>query len=200
MKKSTEDDAPGYAADELAKLGRQAHSAGPQLLAALKYPDVRYAAARALGPVGADPDKAVPALLAMLKAEPTRAGRFAVAGALGAFGPAAASAVPVLCETLRSDGSDEDRGWAAVEAIGKIGGPDAVPALVEALQNKDEQVRSMAIRWLGKVGGADASAADASAIEALQKARGDDPQERNRKQGCRWGGVEENQARPSLHH
>ncbi len=193
LRKSTEDDAPGYAADELAKLGRQAHSAAPQLLAALKYPDVRRAAAWALGPVGADPDTAVPALIAMLKDEKDRAGRCAVAGALGAFGPAAASAIPVLRETLRSDGSDEDRGWVAADAIGRIGGPDAVVALVEALQNKDEQVRSMAIRWLGKVGGA-----DASTIEALQKARKDDPQESNRKAAAEV--LKKIMAQPSLHH
>jgi HEAT repeat protein len=176
LRKSTEDYAARYAADELAKLGRQAHSAAPQLLAALKHPNVRYAAARALGPVGADPDKAVPALLAMLKDEPTRAGRFAVAGALGAFGPAAASVVPILREELRADGSSEDRGWVAAEAIGKIGGPDAVPALVEALQNKDDQVRTAAIQWLAKLG-----AGDAAVIEALKKAQKDDAHPWNRK-------------------
>ncbi len=176
MRKSTEDGAAGYAAVELAKLGRQAHSAAPQLLAALKHPNVRYAAARALGPVGADSDKAVPALLAMLKDEPTRAGRFAVAGALGTFGPAAASAVHILREELRADGSSEDRGWVAAEAIGKIGGPGAVPALVEALQNKDDQVRTAAIQWLAKRG-----AGDAAVIEALKKAQKDDAHPWNRK-------------------
>jgi HEAT repeat protein len=139
----------------------------------LKYLDVRYAAALALGPVGADPDKAVPALLAMLKDEPEGENKYIWAMALGAFGRAAAPAVPALRETLRGHG---DRGWVTAEAIGKIGGPDAVPALVEALQNKDEQVRGIAMQWLGKLGGA-----DASTIEALKKAQKDDPQERNRK-------------------
>jgi HEAT repeat protein len=171
--KNTEDHAAGYAASELGKLGRQAHSAAPQLLAALKYPDVRYAAAYALGPVGADPDKAVPALLAMLKDETERERRRTLAGALGAMGPAAASAIPALREALRGEGGGW---WVAAEAIGKIGGPDAVPALVEALESKDDDVRSTAIQWLGNLGGA-----AASAVEALQKARKDDPQERNRK-------------------
>jgi HEAT repeat protein len=173
LEKNTEDHAAGYAASELGELGLQAHSAAPQLLTALKYPDVRYAAALALGPVGADPDKAVPALLAMLKDEPEGENKYIWAMALGAFGRAAAPAVPALRETLRGHG---DRGWVTAEAIGKIGGPDAVPALVEALQNKDEQVRGIAMQWLGKLGGA-----DASTIEALKKAQKDDPQERNRK-------------------
>jgi RNA polymerase sigma factor (sigma-70 family) len=176
LEKNGEDDAARYAADELSKLGRQAHSAVPQIMAALKYPNVRHAAANALGPVGADPDKAVPALLTMLKDEPDRAGRFAVAGALGAFGPAAASAVPILRKELRADGSSEDRGWVAAEAIGKIGGPDAVPTLVEALQNKDDQVRTVAIQWLAKLG-----AGDAAVIEALKKAQKDDAHPWNRK-------------------
>jgi len=173
LKKDPDDEAAVYAAMELGKLGRQARSAVPQLLAALKYPDVRYAAADALGPVGADPDKAVPALLAMLKDEPERGGRLAVAGALGALGPAAASAIPALRELLRDDGGS---GWRVAEAIGKIGGPDAVPALVEALESKDDSVRYTAIKWLGNLGGAAASAAG-----ALEKARKDDPQESNRK-------------------
>jgi HEAT repeat protein len=172
-KKYPDDYAAGYAAGELGKLGRQAHSAAPQLLAALKYPDVRYAAAWALGPVGADPDKAVPALIAMLKDETDGLSRLSVVIALGDFGRAAASAVPAIREFLRSD---EKGGTSAAEAIGKIGGPDAVPALVEALQNKDAQTRWVAALWLGRLGGA-----DASTIDALKKMQKDDPQEGNRR-------------------
>jgi HEAT repeat protein len=65
---------------------------------------------------------------------------------------------------------------AGPEAIGQIGGPDAVPALVEALESKDDEVRSAAIQWLGNLSGAAASAA-----EALKKAQQDDTQEWNRK-------------------
>jgi HEAT repeat protein len=190
LRKNTEDNAAAYAASELSKLGQQAHSAAPQLLAALKYPDVRYAAAYALGPVGADPDKAVPALLAMLKDETERERRRTLAVSLGEFGPAAASALPALREALRGEGGGW---WVAAEAIGKIGGPDAVPALVEALQNKNEDVRGTAIQWLGKLDGA-----DASTIEALKKAQKDDPQERNRKYAAE--ALKKITARPSPDH
>jgi HEAT repeat protein len=169
------DGAAHYAAWELGQFGRQVKSAAPQLLAALKHPDaqVRIYAAHALGSVGADPNKAVPALIGMLQDDPEREARRSAAGALGVMGPAAASAIPALREALRGDGGGW---WVAADAIGKIGGPDAVAALIAALANKDDDVRLAAIRWLGKLGGA-----DASAIEALQKARKDDPQEWNRK-------------------
>ena len=173
LKKEPDDEAAVFAAMELARLGREAHPAAPQLLAALKLPGVRYAAAEALGPVGADPDVAVPVLIALLKNEEDDGGRLAVARALGNFGPAAASALPALRETLRSVGGG---GWPAAEAIGKIGGPDAVPALVEALQSKDDQVRLTAIQGLGNLGGA-----AAPAVEALKKVRKDDPHPWNRK-------------------
>ena len=173
LKKDPADDAASYAAMELGRLGRQGHSAAPQLLAALKYPDVRYAAAEALGPVGADPDVAVPALITMLKNEEDRGGRPALAGALGNFGRAAATAIPALRESLRDDGSG---GWLAAEAIGKIGGSDVVPALVEALGSKDDNIRLAAIQGLGNLGGA-----AASSVEALRKAQRNDPHEWNRK-------------------
>ena len=85
LKKEPDDEAAAFAARELAKLGREAHSAAPQLLAALKLPDVRGAAAEALGPVGADPDVAVPALIALLKDEENRGDRCAVAAGAGQF-------------------------------------------------------------------------------------------------------------------
>ena len=66
--------------------------------------------------------------------------------------------------------------WVAADSIGKIGGPDAVPALVEALENKDDDIRLTASRQLGDLGGAATSAA-----EALNKVRLTDPRELNRK-------------------
>ena len=169
------DGAAAYAAAELGQLGRQAKSAAPKLLDALKHPDaqVRVYAADALSSVGADPDKAVAALTAMLKDDPEREARRSAAGALGAMGPAAASAIPALREALRGEGGGW---WVAADAIGKIGGPDAVAALVEALASKDDDVRLTAIKRLGDLGGA-----AAPAVEALKKAQKDDPRESNRK-------------------
>jgi len=51
-----------------------------------------------------------------------------------------------------------------------------VPALREALESNNHDVRVTAIERLGNLGGA-----AASAVEARRKARQDDPQESNRK-------------------
>jgi HEAT repeat protein len=169
------DGAAGYAASELGKLGRKAKLAAPQLLEAVKHPDaqVRIGAADALGRIGADPKKAVAALIALLTDDPEHEVRRSAAAALGEMGPSAAPAIPALRQALRGD-----RGgwWVAADAIGKIGGPDAVAALVEALENKASDVRLAAIRQLGKRGDMAASAA-----EALKKAEENDSQESNRK-------------------
>jgi RNA polymerase sigma factor (sigma-70 family) len=169
------DGAAAYAATELGKLGRKAKSAAPQLLEAVKHTDaqVRVDAADALVRVGADPEKVVAALTGLLKDDPEREVRRSAAGALGKMGPAAASAVPSLRKALRGDGGGW---WVAADAIGKIGGPDAVPALVEALESKDDDVRLTAIKRLGDLGGAASSSA-----EALKKAQKDDPRASNRK-------------------
>jgi RNA polymerase sigma factor (sigma-70 family) len=169
------DGAAGYAASELGKLGRQAKSAAPQLLDALKHSDaqVRVNAADALGQIGADPKKAVPALIGLLKDDPEREVRRSVAGALGQLGSAAAPAIPALREALRGEGGGW---WVAADAIGRIGGLDAVPPLVEALESKDDDVRLTAIKRLGDLGGA-----AASAVEALKKTGKVDPRDSNRK-------------------
>ncbi len=115
----------------------------------------------------------VAALIGLLKDDSEREVRRSAAGALGEMGPAAASAVPCLRKALRGEGGGW---WVAADAIGKIGGPDAVPALVEALESKDDDVRLTAIKRLGELGGVASSAA-----KALEKARKDDPRESNRK-------------------
>jgi HEAT repeat protein len=165
--------AAAYAASELSKLGRKAKSAVPQLLEAVKHPDagVRASAAEALTQVGADPEKTVTVLTALLKDDRHRGVRGSAAVALGKMGPAAVSAVPLLRKAMRSEGGGW---WIAADAIGKIGGPDAVPALIEALENKDDDIRLVAIRQLGDLGGA-------SSARALKKAQKDDSRELNRK-------------------
>jgi HEAT repeat protein len=144
-------------------------------LEAVKHPDagVRANAADAFGRVGADPGKVVAELTALLKHDPHRGVRRSAASALGEMGPAAVPAIPFLRKALQGEGGGW---WVAADAIGKIGGPDAVAALVEALESKDGDVRLTAIKRLGDLGGAAASAA-----KALKKARMDDPRESNRK-------------------
>ena len=90
------DGAAAYAATELGKLGRQAKSAAPQLLDALKHDDVmvRLEAASTLAKVGADPEKAVATVLDLLKNDPHPGVRRSAAVVLGEWGPAAVSAVP----------------------------------------------------------------------------------------------------------
>jgi RNA polymerase sigma factor (sigma-70 family) len=169
------DGAAGYAAAELGKLGRKAKSVVPQLLEAVKHPDahVRINAAYALVQVGSDPDKTVAVLITLLQNEPQREVRRSAAAALGEMGPAAAPAIPALRKALQGEGGGW---WVAADAIGKIGGPDAVPALIAALENKDDDVRLTAIKQLGKL-----SSAASSVVESLKKARKDDPRELNRK-------------------
>jgi HEAT repeat protein len=164
-----------YAAAELGKLGRKAKSAAPQLLEAVKHPDaqVRINAASALGRVEPDPKKAVAALIALLKDDPEREVRRSAAAALGKMGPAAAPAIPLLRMALRDEGGGW---WVAADAIGKIGGSDAVSALIEGLESKDGDIRLTSIRRLGDLGGA-----AASAVKALKKASKDDPRAWNRK-------------------
>jgi HEAT repeat protein len=99
--------------------------------------------------------------------------RRSAAAALGEMGPAAAPAIPALRKALQGEGGGW---WVAADAIGKIGGPDAVPALIAALENKDDDVRLTAIKQLGKL-----SSAASSVVESLKKARKDDPRELNRK-------------------
>ena len=59
---------------------------------------------------------------------------------------------------------DADMRWVAVDALGKIGDPVAVPALVQMLDtDTDDKVRRWAVWALGKIG-------DSSAIPALAQA------------------------------
>jgi len=168
------DGAGAFAATELGRLGPKARSAAPHLLAALKHSDaqVRLNAASALGHVGAHTEETVNALIGLLKDDPEREIRRSAAGALGRIGPAAKSAIPALREALKGDGGGW---WVAADALGKVGGADVVHALTEALTSTDAEIRLTAIRRLGDLG-----TVAKPAVEALQKARRDDPRENNR--------------------
>src|SRR5262249_20732563 len=138
------------AASALAELGPKAKAAEAQLLAALKNPALCSTAAHALGQIGAASPQAVTALIDLLQNHPEREVRRSAAGSLGAFGPAAKAAIPALRAALKEDG--KGGWWVAADALGKIGGPDVVPILMEALVHLDADVRLTAMRGLGNLG------------------------------------------------
>jgi HEAT repeat protein len=164
-----------FAASELGRLGLEANAATRKLLAALKHTDagIRGGAASALGEVGANSPEAVAALLDILKNDPQRETRRTAAGSLGKIGPKAKAAIPTLRTALIGDG---ERGWwIAAEALGKIGGADVVPVLVEALTNPDEGIRHTSMIWLGNLG-----SLAKSAVKDLEKAAKTDARDFNR--------------------
>jgi RNA polymerase sigma factor (sigma-70 family) len=169
------DGAAAFAASELERLGKQAKPAVRKLTDALKHKDaqVRVNAASALEVIDGDADETIAALIDRLKNDPEREVRRTAAAALGAVGPKAKAAVPALRDALKDGGGGW---WVAAAALGKIGGADAVAGLTDALANDDADVRLEAIRRLGDLG-----AAAKPAVEALKKARQDDPREGNRK-------------------
>ena len=164
-----------YAASALGKLGLKARAAEPQLLAALKHPEagVRSNAAAALGQIGAKSPDAVAALIDLLKSDPERETRRSAAGSLGEIGPDAKAAIPALRAALKGDG--RIGWWVAADALGKIGGPDVVPILIEALTNPDEDIRYTSMKALGNLG-----ALAKPAVPALEKSSQQDPRPHNR--------------------
>jgi HEAT repeat protein len=162
-----------YAASELGELGPKAIAAEAQLVAALKNPEIRGTAARTLGQIGADSSEAVAALIDLLQNDPEREARRSAAASLGAFGPAAKAAIPALRAALKREGKSGF--WVAADALGKIGGADVVPILMEALVHPDADIRLTAMRGLGNLG-----AIARPAQMALGKACQDDPRASNR--------------------
>lgn len=80
--------------------------------------------------------------------------------ALANIGPAAVTAVPVIIAAVKEDALC----WTATEALGAIGGKDAMQALCQILAtDSDMSVRMRAAHSLGKIG-------DSGAILALTKA------------------------------
>ncbi len=128
----------------------------PPLIRALQDEDegVREAAAEALGKIG--DAQAVPTLIQALQ-DKNEEVRKAAAEALGKIGDA--QAVPTLIRTLKLKNKSWGVRKAAAEALGKIGAP-AVPFLIRALQDEDEDVRRAAAQALGAIG-------DARAVPSL---------------------------------
>src|SRR5262249_5353007 len=126
---------------------------------------VRQGAAEALMKIGPKAQAAVPALAKALQDKESRV-RWSAAEALVKIGPKAAqAAAPFLVQALNDKEEVGHRNDA--EALVQIGLP-ALPALVKALQNKDNEwtVRQSAARVLGAMG---LEAKDA--VPALAEAR-----------------------------
>jgi len=161
------------AASAIGELGPKAKAAAPQLVAALKHPKLRFTAANTLGQIGVNSPEAITVLIDLLKNDPAREARRSAAGALGAFGPAAKAAIPALGAALKGDVGGG--WWVAADALGKIGGAEVVPILMEALVNPDPDIRLTSMRGLGKLG-----VLARPALKALEKARQEDPRGSNR--------------------
>ena len=116
----------------------------PALTRALADPDkdLRVSAAYALGGIGDDASDAIPGLLAAL-ADTDQDLRRAAAGALGRI----PEALVLLACALRS--GDRQPGWSAAGALAEIGKP-ALPALVEALDHPEAEVRGRSAWALGR--------------------------------------------------
>jgi HEAT repeat protein len=169
------DGAAVYAASALGRLGPKANAAESQLLTALKHTEhgVRIAAAHVLGEIGAKSPQAVTALIDLLKNDPEREARRSAAASLGNFGPAARAAIPALHSALKGDA--KGGWWVAADALGKIGGAEVVPVLIEALAHPDDDIRFTSMKALGNLG-----VVARPAVKALQKASQEDPRPNNR--------------------
>jgi HEAT repeat protein len=190
LRTATEPEGRFRSADALGKIGKDAASAGPELIAALADTDplVRGVAARSVAAVTPDAAEAVPALMKLFPdVDAIRAvSRYGKAGApavprliellkhddsvvrwqsaraLGKIGEPAVPAVPELMRLTREDKQPQVREHAA-EAMGDIGPAAAagIPALVAALHDENSRVRRDAVRALGEMGSAAKSAIDA---------------------------------------
>ena len=148
-------DVRSIAAVTLGEIGSEAKDAVPALIQLLQDQDaegfVRANAALALREIGPEAKDAVPALIQALQDQDKYVRRDA-AGALGKIGTPGAIKVA------------KDR-YRAIVTLGWIGSKDEVPALIEALQNEDKDVRVNAAVTLREIVSEDAVPA---LIQALQ--------------------------------
>jgi len=141
----------------LGSCGRAHRAWAPDLIDAVEHggPGVRFWAATALGRIGPDPDQAVPPLIALLTDPDEFANRQAAAMALAEIGrPAAREAIPGLAGVLEAD----DNKWVRDSVVRSLGDlavhdPEAIPALITALDDPDEGVRNNAAEQLRVLGG-----------------------------------------------
>jgi HEAT repeat protein len=146
-----------YAAWLLGQLGKK--EAVPALIEATTDEAINYRAAISLGEIG--DKRAIPALRTMAEHFPAQ--RVWAGYGLAALGEA--KGIELLAEVVGSEPRWTERRH-AVEALGKIGDPRAVPVLAKALKDKHVNVRASAADALGKIG-------SPAALPALTDALGD---------------------------
>jgi hypothetical protein len=117
-------------------------------------PDVRFWAALSLGCADPDPALGLSPLIAMLSDPDAPVNRAVAADALAKIGrPAASGAVPALARLLETETSPSLR-KAAIRALRRLAvwNPDAISALIDALDDPDQSVRREAVQSLRLLG------------------------------------------------
>jgi HEAT repeat protein len=112
---------------------------------------VRAYAARALARIGPDAEAAVPRLLQSLRNDEDRDVRKLAAKTLGLIGPKAIGPLlPDVVEALSAALKGDPPGLReyAARSLGQLGGVQAVPALRQAVQDRDDRVRASAVEAL----------------------------------------------------
>ncbi|MFQ5796483.1 MAG: HEAT repeat domain-containing protein [Candidatus Bipolaricaulia bacterium] len=156
-----------HAAAALVMIGPDARDAIPSLTEALRDESegVRFTSAFVLGKIGPDAHDAVPGLIEVLRGDVDWRVRLRAAWALAEIGPDAMGpdtwdtvlqdAIPPLIEVLENMAAPAIMRQDAAFALGKIGpaAKDAIPALIEAVQDPDAEVRSAAVEALKKIRG-----------------------------------------------
>lgn len=116
---------------------------------------VRYSIADALMVPGRDisiAKIAVPALIAVLSKDKHGGIRQTAMNSIARYFEYGRSAVPALAEVLHNEKDREVR-YFAVDALGKVGGDDALIALISGLKDKDSGVRESvksSLEFIGK--------------------------------------------------
>jgi HEAT repeat protein len=139
-------------AELLSKLGSEASSAGPALLAGVHDRDahVQTVCAAALPKAGVPAKTAVPVLTGLLKSKHA----VVAAQALSEYRGAAAESLPALVELLESKTQTTEARWNAARTIGKIGpaAASAVPVLIAALDDPEWTIREHCSEAIGDFG------------------------------------------------
>jgi HEAT repeat protein len=149
----TDDPAYRYwAARGLSGIGPDAKEAVPALIQSLddKDDDCRFWAVTALSSIGPAATDAIPRLIEHLQ-DSAFGIRQAVADALSRIAPTAPKVVPALVTTLASDDNHYVR-EEIVRALGHIGTPAAVAALIGTLSDKSTDLRRYAAIGLKMLG------------------------------------------------
>lgn len=121
----------------LQSLVEQGKDAVPRLRKALQQEQLQYWACLVLAEIGPDAAEAVPEIQEVLKSENPSA-RLEALVALGEFGDASKPAIPAIVSVATHDEFKHVR-YAAIYALGKIGGGDSANALFQkGMESQDE--------------------------------------------------------------